>query len=111
MKREIEQLRQTILDAHAGLSENIKWNGPNYCFQGADRITMRIHPAKQIQLIFHRGAKVLEQPEEKLIDDDSGLLAWKTNDRAIAMYRNLEEITSTKATLAKIINAWLEAAG
>jgi hypothetical protein len=109
MKKEIEQLRQDILSAHAGLSENIKWNGPNYCFGDADRITMRIHPPRQIQLIFHRGARVLEQPKEKLIEDNSGLLVWKTNDRAIATYRSMEEITSKKATLTKVIHAWLEA--
>ena len=70
---------------------------------------MSIHPAKQIQLIFHRGAKVLEQPGEKSIDDNSGLLAWKTNDRAIATYRNMEEVIAKKVGLTKIIPAWLEA--
>jgi len=53
-RKEIEQLRLNILSADSGLEENIKWNGPNYCFEKNDRITMRIHPPKQIQLIFHR---------------------------------------------------------
>lgn len=58
LRDEIEQLRKNILAANDRLTENIKWNGPNFCFDGEDRITMRIHPPKQIQLIFHRGAKV-----------------------------------------------------
>jgi len=35
---------------------------------------MRINPPKKIQLIFHRGAKKLQQPENKLIKDASNLL-------------------------------------
>lgn len=41
-RNEIQQLRNIILAANDGLTENIKWNGPNYCFNQADRITMRI---------------------------------------------------------------------
>jgi len=58
---EIEQLRICVLSADKNLTENIKWNGPNYCFDNEDRITMRIQPpTKQVQLIFHRGAKKQE---------------------------------------------------
>ncbi|WP_276371227.1 DUF1801 domain-containing protein [Chryseolinea sp. H1M3-3] len=63
LRDQIEQLRKSILSANSGLTENIKWNGPNYGFHGEDRITMRIHPPRQIQLIFHCGAKVQEQPK------------------------------------------------
>ena len=57
-RKEIEQLRNYILSANTALTENIKWNGPNYCLDNEDRITMRIQPpTKQAQLIFHRGAK------------------------------------------------------
>ena len=59
LRQEIDQLRQAVLSANAGLSENNKRNSPNYCFKSEDRITLRIHPLKQLQLIFHRGAKVL----------------------------------------------------
>lgn len=57
LRPEIEQLRLIILGADRNIQENIKWNGPNYCFDNEDRITMRVQPPKQIQLIFHRGAK------------------------------------------------------
>lgn len=109
LKREIAQLRQNILSANKGLSENIKWNGPNYCYNGEDRITMRIQPPKQIQLIFHRGAKVLEQPKNRLVDDNSGLLTWRANDRAVAAFKNMEDITATKFSLTRIVNQWLDA--
>lgn len=105
---EINQLRQLILSANSDLTENIKWNGPNYRDGDDDRITMRIHPPKkQVQLIFHRGAKKQEQPKDKLIDDKSGLLIWKENDRAISTFSSKEEIESRKSELIEIINSWI----
>jgi hypothetical protein len=108
-RNEIEQLRLTILDAGIGLSEDIKWNGPNYSANGEDRITMKIQPPKLIQIIFHRGAKVKEQPAEKLITDESKLLAWRENDRAIATFKNKAEVESRKPDLVKAIKDWIAA--
>ena len=109
-RKEIEQLRTFILTAEKKLTENIKWNGPNYCFENEDRITMRIQPpSKQIQLIFHRGAKKLEQPNGKLIANKSKLLVWKENDRAIATFKNMQDIENAKVDLAKIIVEWINA--
>lgn len=108
-RNEIEQLRLIILGANNKLSENIKWNGPNYSFADEDRITMRIQPPKQVQLIFHRGAKVKEQPKDKLIREDFGILTWKGNDRAIATFKNMQEIENSKTILTKIVTAWINA--
>ncbi|MDQ3047356.1 MAG: DUF1801 domain-containing protein [Bacteroidota bacterium] len=108
-RKEIEQLRQYILSADSGLEENIKWNGPNYTHEQKDRVTMRIQPPKQIQLIFHRGAKVQIQPKEKLIKDASGLLLWKENDRAVATFKNMGEIDQRKQDLTKIVKEWIAA--
>ena len=109
LRKEIEELREAILAAHTSLEENIKWNGPNYSVNGNDRVTMRVHPPKNIQLIFHRGAKVLAQPKEKLIDDKSEMLVWKTNDRAVATFKNMDEIITGKKVLVKIIGDWIKA--
>jgi len=106
-REEIEQLRNCILTANINLTEKLKWNGPNYCFEDEDRITMRIQPPKQLQIIFHRGAKVKEQPKEKLINDYSGILSWKGNDRAIASFKNMQDIENSKMDLKKIIREWI----
>lgn len=108
LRDEIEQLRKIILSAKSGIEENIKWNGPNYTFNGEDRITMKIQPPKNVQLIFHRGAKVLEIPTEKLLKEDFGILIWKGNDRAVATFVIMEEIVSTKESLQKIIEEWVQ---
>lgn len=109
LRKEIEQLRIFILSIDSNLTENIKWNSPNYCFKNEDRITMKINPPKNIQLIFHRGAKKLEQPKEKLINETSTLLIWKENDRAIATFTNMEEIKNASSDLTDIIKKWIVA--
>lgn len=106
---EINHLREIILTAHPALSENIKWNGPNFHLQGEDRITMHIHPHKQIQLIFHRGAKPLPLSKDRLIKDSSNLLIWKTNDRAVATFKTMEDIEANRAAVAQIVQQWLKA--
>jgi hypothetical protein len=109
-RKEIEQLRNLILTANNNLTENIKWNGPNYCFGNEDRITMRIQPitTKKNQVIFHYGAKVQEQPKDKLIQTNLDILTWKTNDRAVATFKNIQDIEKAKTDLTKIINEWIE---
>lgn len=108
-RKEIEQLRQDILSADPDLTENIKWNGPNYSLGNNDRITMKIQPPKQVQLIFHRGAKNQALPKDKLIKDDSGLLTWKENDRAVASFKNMADIKNRKSDLTKIVKDWISA--
>ena len=111
LRNEIEQLRILILEANKRIEENIKWNGPNYCFDNEDRITMRVQPpTKQIQLIFHRGAKKQTQPKDNLISNKSKMLVWRENDRAIVTFKSLQDIESGKTELTKIINEWIELA-
>ncbi|MFC3559480.1 DUF1801 domain-containing protein [Pedobacter jamesrossensis] len=109
-RKEIEILRNYILSTNIALKENIKWNGPNYCFDNSDRITMRIQPpTKQVQLIFHRGAIKQTPPKDKLIANKSKMLIWKENDRAILTFKSLEDIENGKAELTDIITEWISA--
>lgn len=109
-RKEIELLRNYILTANSGLTENIKWNGPNYCFEEADRITMKIQPpSKPVQLVFHRGVSKQVQPKDKLISNSSNLLIWKENDRAIITFKSLQDIESGKNDIMTIINEWISA--
>lgn len=109
-RKEIEHLRLCILTANNELTENIKWNGPNYCFNNEDRITMRVQPpTKQAQLIFHRGAKKQIQPKDKLISNKSKMLVWKENDRAIVTFKSMQDIENGKAELTSIVSEWISA--
>ncbi|MFB6318624.1 DUF1801 domain-containing protein [Saccharicrinis sp. FJH54] len=108
LREEIERLRGVILDVEEALTENVKWNGPNYCCGGADRITMRIHPPKQIQLIFHRGAKKQEQPKERLIPNAGSLFVWKENDRAVITFKTMQDIDNNKEELRRLVVEWIK---
>ena len=108
-RKEIEKLRLIIINATNDLTENIKWNGPNYCYGEADRITMKIQPPKQVQLILHRGVKKQEQPKERIIQTDSKILTWKENDRAVITFKNMADIDKAEADLIEIVNDWIKA--
>jgi len=109
-RNEIEQLRSCILSSNTALTENIKWNGPNYSFNNEDRITMKIQPpVKQVSLIFHRGVKKQIQPKEKLISNKSKMLVWKENDRAVVTFKSLLDIENGKVELADIVAEWIQA--
>ncbi|MBK6284962.1 MAG: DUF1801 domain-containing protein [Draconibacterium sp.] len=109
LRKEIEALRNLILSSNNLLQENIKWNGPNYSWCDQDRITMRIQPPKQIQVIFHRGAKKLQQPQNRLINDETNFLNWKENDRAVVSFKSFDEIENSKNILQKVVSDWLNA--
>ena len=107
-RSEIELLRNVILSVDNKLTENIKWNGPNYSYENEDRVTMRVQPpVEQVQLIFHRGAKKLEQPENKMIPSTSKLLIWKENDRAIITFKSMKDIENSSSELSDIIKDWI----
>ena len=107
-RAEIELLREMILTAVEGITENIKWNAPNYVFEGNDRITMRILPPKQVQLIFHRGAQKLAPLQTKPISVQAKFWEWKENDRGVMTFHNLEQITTHQAEIASIAKEWIE---
>lgn len=110
LSAEVSVLRKIILETQVELKENIKWNAPNYIYDNEDRVTMKLYPPRQIQLIFHRGAKVKNQPKNKLIHDETGLLVWKENDRAVVSFKNEDEIKKNEKNIQKWIQDWTEAA-
>lgn len=110
LKQEILHLREIILAANSKITEHIKWNAPSFCYGGDDRVTMKIFPPQYLQLIFHRGAKVKAIPANRLINDPSGMLDWKANDRAVATFKGMDDIAAGQKDLVLNINSWLLAA-
>jgi hypothetical protein len=111
MQDGIRLLRRIILEADGKLTEHIKWNAPSFCCNGDDRITMRLFPAPNLQIIFHRGAKVKSQSKSRLVADCPAFIKWAANDRAIATFSNMKEIGEGKVLLVDFIKHWLRVAG
>ena len=106
LKAEIERLRAIIIGANAGISEQIKWKAPSFCYRGDDRVTMKPQPMNQIQLIFHRGARPNDAADFGF-KDNSGLLMWDAKDRAVATFRNMAEIETNGEALVDLVNRWV----
>lgn len=106
-RKEIEELRAMILESYPGMEEDIKWNGPNYKVNGGDRVSIKVNPPVSFHLILHRGAKVLEEPREKLLKEDHGLLNWKANDRAVATFKDSSSFNKARGHIKAIVENWL----
>jgi hypothetical protein len=108
LREAIELLRRIIINVNKDVEENIKWNSPNYNLDGNDLITLKVQPSKtNIQIIFHRGAKVKTQPKDKIIAKHSDFLTWKSNDRAIATFTDISEIIDNQDLIVSWIQTWL----
>src|SRR5688572_19708738 len=81
LKADIEAARKLVLGASPTIAEGIKWN--SISFKRADWFaTINLRSKDVIQLVFHTGAKVKDNPDLK-IPDPSGLLLWLAKDRAL----------------------------
>lgn len=109
LRSAIDAVRQILISCETDVTENIKWNAPNFSYQGEDRMTLRIFPPKQVQVIFHRGAKKQTQPAARLLPPEFTLLSWKENDRAVMTFRDISEVNTHAETLQATAKAWLAA--
>lgn len=112
LKREIEEIRTVILQSGVPLEEGIKWNAPNYSHLGEDRLTFNLRgKGGGFRLIFHCGAKVRADARKgRLFQDDTGLLEWASDDRAILTFDDENDVNAKKGMLASWIRRWVEAA-
>jgi hypothetical protein len=105
LKSEIEAVRGIIRRADAGISENVKWNAPNFLFKD-DFATLKLRPQTAVQVVFHTGAK--PKGKKIAIDDPKGLLKWVTDDRAVATFSDMTKIKSRQVALTAIVRQWIE---
>ncbi|MTH52255.1 DUF1801 domain-containing protein [Bacillus mangrovi] len=108
-KAEIEEIR-LILTADSKMTEQIKWNAPSFCYEGEDRITFNLHEKGAVRLIFHCGAKGKDRKTKApLIEDPSGILEWKTADRAMVKFTDLNDVKAKEENLSVVIAKWIKA--
>lgn len=110
LKSVILDLRKLVRSAVPSLTEHIKWNAPSFCDDGEDRLTMKLYPPRQVQLVFHRDTGKKTPLEKKMIDD-GGMLKWAANDRAVIGFSSMAELKAAEAGLRKLIDNWIKAAG
>lgn len=108
-RKVVELLRQYIVQAEPTLIENVKWNAPNYAFEGTDRITFNLRNKEHVvQIIIHKGA--IEKEDKKatpILEDPSGLIQWNSNIRGTLSFRTLQDVDKHSQELKQIIKNWL----
>ncbi|MCB1390332.1 MAG: DUF1801 domain-containing protein [Rhodobacteraceae bacterium] len=102
---DIRALRSLVLDAVPEGAERIKWNAPSFCWNGDDRVTMRLHPGDRLDLIFHRGARPRDTAGFAF-SDPTGHLEWAAPDRGILRIGNPE---AEAKVIRSLVIAWVAA--
>ncbi|WP_221030386.1 DUF1801 domain-containing protein [Actomonas aquatica] len=101
----VRAVRTTLLTAVPVATEGIKWNAPSFhC--GEWFATFHLRRPREVQLVLHRGAKVRSAPSQPYVDDPTGMLQWKSTDRAIAVFRSLAELEAHTPAFTAILQAW-----
>jgi uncharacterized protein YdhG (YjbR/CyaY superfamily) len=107
LKKEIERIRQVILDVSPTISEGIKWNAPS--FRTSEYFaTFNLRSRDRVQLIFHYGAKVKDNSTAaRAISDPAGLIRWLSTNRALVTLRDRARLNSDAKALAAIVKEWI----
>jgi hypothetical protein len=104
----VKRLRAMVLGAGDGVTEHIKWNGPSFCIDGDDRITVGLAPKGGVRAILHRGVKV-KDASGFVFPDGTGLIQWAAPDRGVVTFANEAAIAAHADAFADICRRWLEA--
>ncbi|MFP3964929.1 DUF1801 domain-containing protein [Actinomadura fulvescens] len=106
-KEAVEYLRAVILNVDPQITEQVKWNAPSFCYDGVDRVTFQLK-SKDVQFIFHRGAKV-KDGDSFTFQDDSGLMAWRSSDRAMVTFKDLADAKAHEEAFSSLVSRWMKA--
>ncbi|WP_417464116.1 DUF1801 domain-containing protein [Kordiimonas sp.] len=105
----IDLIRHLVLSISDEITEQIKWNGPSFCIDGDDRLTMRLAPKGDIQMIFHCGAK---GAADKVVDfeDTTGRMTWPAPNRGVLTLGSRDDILAEVGALTDLFSRWIYAA-
>jgi len=107
LKAGVEQLRAAILASDDGITESVKWNAPNFRYDGVDRVTFRLQPGDRLQLVLHRGAAVRDDVGDFRFDDPTGLVEWATPDRGVLTFSDLADVAAKQPAVVELVRRWV----
>lgn len=107
LQKEYQTVQKLILNAHASISDGIKWN--SLSFKTHEYFaTINLRNKDAVQLVMHLGAKVKDNTKPMKIDDPNGLLKWLTSDRALLTLGKGSALNKNKKALQNIIQQWIK---
>ena len=101
----MEQLRA----GDPGILEHVRWNAPSYRYGGEDRVTFRLRPRDQLQLVFHRGARVRADTAAFVFADPTGLVQWRTPVRGVGTVPAPAAVAAAQTAVPALVRAWIAA--
>lgn len=104
----VGRIRSLALAAADGVTEHIKWNGPSFCIDGDDRITVGLNPKGGVRAVLHRGVKP-KNAAGFSFPDDSGLIQWAAQDRGLVNFADEAAVAANAETFSGICRRWFEA--
>jgi hypothetical protein len=106
LKADIETVRKLILGVSPAISDGFKWN--SLSFRRSDWFaTVNLRSKDVVQLVFHTGAKVKDNPEMK-IADPSGLILWLAKDRCLITLGAGKTLKANATAFEAIVKAWIK---
>ena len=109
MKPAIESLRLAVLDADEGITEQIKWKAPSFCYDSVDRVTFNLRPLHHVQLILHRGSKYTDDPFDFDPSRWSGLLEMIGKDRGQVIFPSVNAAAARQDEFIELVREWVRA--
>jgi hypothetical protein len=106
---QITLLRTIIMGAEPSLTENLKWNAPNYVYKAEDRITFNLmNKEGKVKLILHMGAtKKEEKKGQPVLIDNYGIVEWNSDIRGTITFKDIDDIKEKSIALSELIKKWL----
>lgn len=106
-KNEIQAIRSLILNADPRIAEGIKWAAPS--FRTTEYFaTMNLREKNGVGVILHLGAKLRAvAPDGLPIDDAERRLTWLAPDRAMIVFKNMNDVKARQAAFLGIIRSWI----
>lgn len=107
LKKEIEAVRKAILSVDKKITEGVKWNSVS--FRTDDYFaTVNLRSRDELQLVFHRGAKVKTDGKKLKIDDRNGLIKWLSDDRCLITLGEAKAVKANMPAFKRIVAEWIK---
>ena len=98
LTREIQRVREIILQSDERVEEVIKWSSPTFMYKG-NIASFNMNAKSFVSLMFHKGA---------MIKDSSGLLEGDGKESRVARFSDLKDIERKKKALQTLIRNWIK---
>jgi hypothetical protein len=106
-EKQIEILRETILQVNPSIREGVKWNAPSFRTHEYFATT-NLRAKAGVGVILHFGAKVRKVgASSESIKDPQKLLQWLAKDRATVSFADANDLSEKKEAFQAILRQWI----